>query len=1293
MGNYNSYNKVFSYLWKFFLPGKASPIFSLFLSVWPNLAISKPSVSTLASMLLFISLNAISFHSAAQEMNFTNLTTAMGLSHGDITCLHQDYEGYIWIGTKDGLNKYNGINFTVYRNIKNDTCTLSSSQINYLYEDKSHNLWIGVGNGLCRYNRDFNQFERVNYLDDHNKNLEDHGIVAIFEDNTGRLWLGSINNGLYWVDHNNRKFHNIFETEIPAKTVTQIGQAPDGMLWFSFRGGENKEGGLIKYNLNSSKITIYNHEHPIFKLNDVYAFEFDQEGKLYLGTQTGLIVFDEKNMQWTHYTENSNNREALNNNLILSIVRANDGQMLIGTNGGGINLLDPNTGKFHSFVSSESMYSLLSNNISQIRIGHHGIIMVACWGGGVSISNSRFHRFLLYQDASDEFSLSGKSVTSFTEDQHGNIWIGTDGGGINCFNPKNKTFKKFRHKQDDNQTLTNNKVLAISAGKTDDLWVGLWDGGLNLFNLETGHPILKNKIPNMVPDSRKTSSIFNIYCHNEEVWVGTFQEGAYLYNKHTETIHSLKSLLKTPENISYNFNVNDFLYDHKGQLWIATEFNGLLCFDPQSGEHKRYSHTEGDSSSLPNNTVHAIYEDAQKRLWIGTDKGGLCLFTPTQNYFIKYTLAHGLPDNTIVGILEDNKGNLWLSTNDGLSRASISNHDEHPALHFKNYNVKDGLQGSNFNRWSFFKSSTGEMYFGGLNGFNVFHPDSIKDNNIPPPVYLSDFLLYNKQVKIGEKESPLQKHISQVTQLELKHNQNYFTFHFIALNYILSEKNQYAYIMEGFDTEWNYVGNKTEATYTNLQPGTYVFRVKACNNDGVWNEQGTSVTIRITPPWWKSTWFLAILMFILFILTFFFIRSFIKRIRKITNQSILNERNQLQTLINNIPDQAFIKDTRSRFIFANKITALQMNLKGQQELIGKTDFDFYPKEIAEQYFKREQEIMAAGIPLINEEDRREINNKTIYLSATKSPIINTKGETIGLVGIVRDITSKREDEIKIGKQSQELQVINKILSEANELLEKRQHQIEEQAEELMAQKEELINNNIKLNELNATKDKFFSIIAHDIKNPFSTIMGFSELLVQNYKRWEDDEKLNAAKIIYQSSENLFELLENLLYWSRSQRGLIECSPEKIVLKKNIDNMIAIFRYTADTKLIELKTSLSDHLLPVKADPQLLDTILRNLIGNAIKFTPKGGIVNIAVEPTNQMAHISVADNGIGIEKERLGTIFLPVNNQSTQGTENEKGSGLGLILVKEFVEKQGGSIWVESEPGKGSRFTFTLPLA
>jgi len=473
------------------------------------------------------------------------------------------------------------------------------------------------------------------------------------------------------------------------------------------------------------------------------------------------------------------------------------------------------------------------------------------------------------------------------------------------------------------------------------------------------------------------------------------------------------------------------------------------------------------------------------------------------------------------------------------------------------------------------------MYFGGTDGFNSFYPDRLKDNlnQNKPKIVITGLKIFNNTITTNElfnRRVVLSNDITETKELVLTHDENFFTFEFIALDFTAPEKNKYAYQMEGFDEHWIDCNTKLEANYTNLDPGEYNFRVKASNNDGIWNEEGTSIKVIILPPWWGTWWFRGLVL-IVFALTL--VIGYYYRIRSFKHH--------------------------------------EMRLK------------------------------------------QKVAQKTYELRQMNSVLI---------------------------KQAEEL-------NETNSLLEERQKQIEGQSDELSAQKEELIKVNEELQELNATKDKFFSIIAHDIKNPFSAIMGFTSLLEENYNEWTDDMKLEIINLVHQSSKNLYQLLENLLQWSRSQRGIIEFNPENIDLNVLINNVTSLMNGTAEAKNIDFKVALARNAVAVQADKQMLDTILRNLIGNSVKFTNNGGLVQIISEANYEHVKIHIVDNGIGMDKHVRENLFKIGSTNTSAGTENEIGTGLGLILVKEFVERHGGTIEVESELGKGSRFNFTLPLA
>jgi len=849
--------------------------------------------------ILFFALVIVFFSSfaLAEKMSFKSLTTEMGLSHGDVVCFYQDHEGYIWIGTVDGLNKYDGATFTVYKYNHKDITSLPNNCIICIYEDKKNNLWIGTAtsNGLCRYNREKDNFERISYTDDQNKKIENI-VTALFDDNSNKLWVCT-SNGVYWFDTDKKIFHPCF-TDTYGKDIlvnfNEIHQDKNGILWFISEDRVN--GGIIKYNPVTKETDRYNTQHPIFKLkeNAVYGLLIDKQENIWVGGySTGLSMINQHTKTITNYQNDPVNDNSLSNNYVPTLAQTGDGKILIGTEG-GLNVFDPVAKIFEHYKKNETEGSILSNSIKKIYIGHDGTIWIGCWGGGVSIYDKRYEKFTQYKH-DEQTGYSFNAVTSFAEDIKGNIWIATDGRGITYFNPKEKIFVRHLSDIKDPQTLTNDKVLAVVTDNKGGLWAGMWQGGLNYFQINGSKLILKKKYPYVDETDPKSNSIFRIYRNRAgEIWVGNFETGAYLFDPKTERFKTMFLLNDSTREIKAKSAIIDILSDSHGNVWFATLGTGLIRLNRKTGKCERFTHNEKDTTSISSDGINVVFEDSEKRLWIGSS--GLSLFNRETNTFTHYT--RGLPDNTIVGILEDGHHNLWLSTNKGISKATIVSTKEKLELTFRNYSTKDGLQDNVFNKWAFLKSNSGEMYFGGISGFNAFHPDSIKDNHYIPPVHITDFLLFNKPVIIGAENSPLKKHISQTQQLVLKYNQSVFTFRFVALNYIFSEKNQYAYKMEGFEKDWNYVGNKREATYTNLDAGKYRFRVKASNNDGIWNEQGASIKITITPPWWETWWFRGATVVLLLSLVY---SGFLFRVRSIKNHNqkleseVAERTSQLQT--------------------------------------------------------------------------------------------------------------------------------------------------------------------------------------------------------------------------------------------------------------------------------------------------------------------------------------------------------------------------------------------------------------
>jgi signal transduction histidine kinase len=480
---------------------------------------------------------------------------------------------------------------------------------------------------------------------------------------------------------------------------------------------------------------------------------------------------------------------------------------------------------------------------------------------------------------------------------------------------------------------------------------------------------------------------------------------------------------------------------------------------------------------------------------------------------------------------------------------------------FRNFDVYDGLAANEFYMGACAKDGNGNLYFGSNNGVIYFSPDSIKDNPFIPPVYITGFKIFNKLVP-----DILQQDISETKTITLNHKQSVISFDFVAINYIQPEKNQYAYMMEGFDKDWIYCGTKREVTYTNLDPGKYIFRVKASNNDGVWNNKGDYIKITIRPPWWGTKWFKisALLIFLLSLYVAYYLRI---------------------------------------------------------------------------------------------------------------ELFRTKEKELTILVRQRTVEISRANEILLERQTS-IEEYAENLKEANELLINKQKLIENQSNQLLV--------------LNATKDRFFSIIAHDLRNPFHVISGFAEILLNDNHKFPAEKKEKFLQMIHTSSLNGSNLLENLLQWSRAQTGRITYSPVTLSIVAIVEETITLLEADAERKNIVIKSRI-DPTLTVSADENMLKTIFRNLISNAIKFTHNGSII-IETQIKEKQLEVSITDTGIGIPKDTLDLLFRIDGKVSTKGTANETGTGLGLILCKEFIEKHGGKIWAESEVGTGSKFKFTIPL-
>jgi PAS domain S-box-containing protein len=1239
------------------------------------------------------------------SFKFSNISVDDGLSQSWVHCVLQDKYGFIWIGTDDGLNRYDGYEIVSYKHNTRDKNSIINNGILDMLEDSRGNLWIATGGGLNLYNRKSNTFV-------YDTLWPKDVILTLAEDELGNLWIGTSMN-LFYYDQGNKKF-----TIYAPHNVDGIGIKDKGYLGSSFIRkvyidrkknvwiGTN-EGLNLFVKQNKRFINYYNDPNDAASLKSssiVTIFE-DHGGRLWIGHDAGLDLFlnpgqNKEKAQFKHFNNDQRNSSSISRGAVRAITEYNN-ELWVGIDNGGINILKlssqgtPEEKFTHIMAGQDELNGLSNNSIYSLYKDRQNNMWVGTYGNGINMYTRFANNFEIYRhDINNNSSISSNQVNSFLEDNDC-IWIGTE-KGLNRYDKKTKTFKSYTYNPNNRAGISSNAVWALHKDKEGNLWIGTWGGGLNKFNIKTGKFTWFQSNPNDIT-SIGSNNIFSIKEDSGgNLWLGTMGGGLNLFDTKTGKcvrFNQSNSAIQTDY-------VEEVTYDKDGNLWLANLV--LSRYNKQTKQFSNYVHSDSDTSSISGSSILTTYCDSKLNIWIGTN-GGLNLYIPETNNFRYYQVQDGLPDNAVKSIIEDTFGNLWLGTNKGLSKF-IGAVNTPTVPNFKNYSREDGLQSKEFNRRSCMRATNGEMYFGGESGFVIFNPSTMVENTYIPNIVFTDFLLFNKPVAVGEKDSPLSESIIDAHSIKLSYWQSAFALKFVALNYVIPQKNQYAYLMEGFDKDWNYVGTKREATYTNLPAGTYKFRVKASNNDGKWNEKGVSIEIVISPPWWNSWWFRTIWVICLLAALAFGIVKLVNRLRALANQTILNERNQLKTLVNNIPDRIIIKDVKSRFVVLNNATIKYLGGKNENEFINKTDYDIFPKELADVFYKQEQRVLSTGKPIINEESIRLIEGREVALSTTKCPIINPKGETIGLVCIIRDITPQKKAEQKIIKQSEDLRRYNKVLNESNVLLEERQQQIEEQTAELMAQNDlleekqkyiqdqtsELEKSNEQLLILNATKDRFFSIIAHDLRNPFHAVKGLSEMLMLNYDKIAAEKAKRYIELIYSSSTTGSSLLENLLSWSRSQTGTVSFEPETIDLYDLVRQTFNFLDIEAQRKNIELKRAFEPQTY-IFADVNMLQTIFRNLVYNAVKFTLEGGSVTVFCIHKGGENIITVKDTGIGISRESRAKLFDVHTNFSTAGTKHEQGTGLGLILCKEFVERHGGKIWVESEEGKGSEFKFTLP--
>lgn len=792
------------------------------------------------SLLLILSLGSVP--ALAQQIKFTALTTKDGLSSNSVNSVIRDKFGLIWIATRDGLNRYDGKEFKVYRLGGAPGTGFGSKEINVIKEDCDGNLWVGtMGGGLFRYDRQHDTFRN---FDEHNKRVLCNGYVAcLYCDRQGLLWVGTME-GLDQIDTKTLQLRHVTTGtnrpgSINCSNITYICNDRQDRLWIA------TFGGLYRSDASHTNFVAYRHEAnnaTTIPSDSVSALAIDKNGQLWVGTLNGLARLLPGDQKFVNYRYDHNNNNSLCGNLINNI--AADANAVWVATQAGLNIIDIKTGKITRYQHDpRNPYSLNSNPTQSVYVDPRGIYWVGTYEGGINKYDKNLTLFNIARNSEfDPHGLSWPVVSSFAEKKDGDIYVGCDGGGLNLFHTQTGLFSHIPIRSSKQFNSADLPILCMEMDRAQNLWIGTFQHGLFCLNTQSG--AYKQFVVN---GRARDVNENNIFCVKQDtkgqIWIGTNGAGVNIMNPKSGEITNMTIRPRKKSDIWLPGNgfIRDFEEDQDGCMWIGTYGAGVLKYHPQSGKFDIYN---PKTTSYPLEHILSMLLDHEGNLWIGTGGDGLFKLNVRSNKITAYTTRNGLSNGVIHKIIEGTNGYIWLSTNRGLCKLNPKSGN------IINYSQANGLQSNSFYDGSGLRASNGTLYFGGIEGFNYFKTADIKKNNNVPFVILNQ-LDINNETALPTPDGAISEAIEVAKKATIPYKSN-FAISFMALNYTLPNQNRYKYMLEGFNHSWVDAGGNTTAYYTNLDPGTYTFKVKACNNDGVWNERPAFIKVIIPPPFWMT---------------------------------------------------------------------------------------------------------------------------------------------------------------------------------------------------------------------------------------------------------------------------------------------------------------------------------------------------------------------------------------------------------------------------------------------------------
>lgn len=1072
--------------------------------------------------LIFLAYLYIPLSAQRQEQNvfLKQLGSQQGLQNSTVYSILQDDYGFLWFGTENGLVKYNGLSYTLYEHDPLKKSSISGNLIFTIVKDKQHQTWVCTNTGFDRFDPLTNTFIHYPIKTTINgKVVLDYNIYCptAYVHSDGTIYVSEGYKGLFKVNAVDQVLESVSYTGIDGKqiafeNVITICESKNGNMWFG-----TKNSGLFQMETSTGKALTFNQLNTNFNSGIMYFIFTDSFGRIFLSCKNGVYTYDENKRMFLLFDRRS----------ALSISENGKGDIWFGTQNNGILILKKGQDILTQISAKEnSLNGLSSADIRSIYEDKQHNVWIGTFKGGINyIPNNNISVFKnIERNPESKNTLSFNSVDALYEDNAGSLWMGTDGGGLNMFNKKTNQFVLYDGKGNGSDVLKSS--LTIWEDEKGTIWTGGYLEGLCKLDKNTNRFYrYKNK-----EDDSTSIGNDDVRCifkdSKGKLWIATNGGGLNLFNRDKETFKRYTSTIFSELQIASNYCLTVF-EDSQQRLWIGT-YEGFSIINSQRNKTENYRREKG-LSSLSSNWIYCIHEDKKGRIWLGTDYG-LNLFDETTGLCTVYLKKDGLPNNVISKIIEDANGYLWISTKGGLCKFDPN------MKTVSNYTVEDGLQSNQFNVSVGLKGHDGIIYFGGTNGLTYFNPGSIRVNTVPPSIYITSVTVTDSILNVLPEINSLQ-----TTSIKVDYEDAVImTFNFIALNFIQPQKNQYSYFLEGFDRTWHESNESNSVTYTNLNPGTYIFKVKASNNDGVWNETGARLIVVVLPPWYKTWWFQAL---VILVMCAIIIGIYLIRIHSIKQQNIL--------------------------------------------------------------LKKEVDIQTLEL--------QEANNELIH---------------------------KKND----------------------------------------------------LEKLNQMKNRFFTIIGHDLKNPVLALTMLTDLFEDEFADIASVHQKQYIKHISNSSKEIKTLVLNLFEWAKTQNETIQINRIPVSIDSSCNKVIELLSLQIKQKSLIISNIIDDNA-NVEVDKNMFETIIRNVLTNAIKYSTIGGEIILSTRVTKDTITLVIKDTGVGMEESVLSKLFELNKQPSIIGTSGESGTGLGMIICSEFVALNEGKIWAESEINNGATFYITFPIS